>query len=134
MGLWDSKLQEIQGLLDMGLDQKTLGRMSFNQLARMRDKYGQDARVSALLAPYERQAFARQWVRDNPMLAAPSLMAAIPAEQLAKVAGVMPKSGANLQTPASMEQLRRSFIGLGEGLLSHLGQKPYYATDDEQYK
>lgn len=118
--LVDGKLGELQALRKIGLDPKSAAAMSFEDIYNLRQKYGQDMAVSQLLAPYERQAFARQWTRDNPMLAVPSLLAAIPAEQIAKLVGVMPKSGSGVQTPASMEQMRRGFAGLGEGLLSKL--------------
>lgn len=115
MGLFKD---DAQPLAAIGLDPNTLSKMSFDDIYRLRQKYGQNMAVSQLLAPYERQAFARQWTQDNPMIAVPSLIAAMPAEQAAKVLGLMPKSGSGVQTPASPEQLHRGFLGLGEGLLS----------------
>lgn len=74
-----------------------------------------------MLAPYEHQAFAREWTRDNPMLAVPSLAAATPLYYLLKQPLLM-SMGKSLglvgpdATPASLDQLQAGFRGIGQGL------------------
>lgn len=106
------------GLLDLeGLDHATL--------SMMRDKLKGGSPEDQQLAPYEHQAFARQWVGENPLLAAPSLAIASPLYYLAKQKPILVAAqslglvgpGA---TPASLEQLKRSYAGIGQGLMSNL--------------
>ena len=47
--------------------------MSFADIRKLRDQYPDDSPMQAQLAPYEHQAFAREWTQDNPMVAAPAL-------------------------------------------------------------
>jgi hypothetical protein len=68
--------------------------------------------MQRLLAPFEHQAFAREWTRENPYLAVPSLAAAIPVYQGAKLLGL----GGPDATPASLDQLFAGYRGMMEGL------------------
>ena len=86
--------------------------MTHEQLAVLRERAAADPEMQRLLAPFEHQAFAREWTRESPWLAGMSLPAAIPAYQLAKLLGL----GGEEATPASWEQLLRGYRGLGEGL------------------
>lgn len=73
------------------------------------------------LAPAEHGAFAREWTKDQPWLAAPSLAVAAPlyyaAKQkpfvdIAKSLGLVGQDA----TPASLDQLLASYRGIGQGL------------------
>ena len=79
-------------------------------LYRMRAA-AQDRALQDLLAGYEHRAFAREAVADKPWLA-PSLLAATPLYQLAKVAGLTSSRSA-----PSLSQMGQGLLGVGEGLL-----------------
>ena len=64
----------------------------------------------ARIAPYEHRAFAREVVADSPLMAL-SLIAGVPAYQVAKALGI-----ARSRTRPSVEQLKQGYIGIGEGL------------------
>lgn len=100
----------------LGLDDNTLANMSHTELALLRDKFQKQPEIYAALAPFEHQAFAREWTRDNPMLAVPSLTAAIPLQYLAKKIGVMPRMSDAPQSPASFDQFTHGFQGIGQGI------------------
>jgi hypothetical protein len=68
-----------------------------------------------LLAPFEHMAFAREWTRENPWVAVPSLSAAIPLYQLAKLLGVAPDASGTATKP-SLDQLFAGYRGIGQGL------------------
>jgi hypothetical protein len=63
----------------------------------------------SLLAPFEHMAFAREWTKENPWVAVPSLSAAIPLYQLAKLLGYE-------GTKPSLDQLFAGYRGIGQGL------------------
>jgi hypothetical protein len=69
--------------------------------------------MQAQLAPYEHQAFAREWTQDNPLVAAPALSVAIPGYALAKLLGI--QSG---RTQPSWAEMAGGYRGIGQGLLS----------------
>lgn len=99
--------------------------MDHAQLAMLRDKVKPGSAEDQQLAPYEHQAFARQWTQENPLLAAPSLAIASPLYYAAKhpaLIGIAQNLGLVGQgaTPSSLEQLKRSYAGIGQGLLSNL--------------
>ena len=68
----------------------------------------------AILGPLEHQAFAREWTQANPWVAAPSLLAAIPAYTLAKSMGLL-----NTRSPASLDEMASGYRGMYQGLLSN---------------
>lgn len=88
-----------------------LEHMSHAQLLLMRDKLAPDDPRQAEIAKYEHQAFAREWVKENPALATASLAAAIPAYTAGKATGLV-KS----RTPASLDEMTAAFKGIGQGL------------------
>lgn len=106
------------GLLDLNtLDHATL--------SNMRDKVVPGSPEDQALAPYEHQAFARQWTQDNPWLAVPSLAIASPLYYLAKqrpfvAAGQAMGLVGPGATPASLDQLTKSYSGIGQGLAANL--------------
>lgn len=63
------------------------------------------------IAPAEHRAFAREWTQEQPLLAVPSLIAAIPAYSVAKAAGIL-----RARTPASLDEMAEGYRGLGEGI------------------
>lgn len=73
------------------------------------------------LAPYEHQAFAREWVKERPILGTASLAVASPLYYLAKQPGLLglaQKMGlvGEDATPSSLKQLGASYRGIGQGL------------------
>src|SRR5512143_2970901 len=66
------------------------------QLLAMRNALPGDSPDQVPLAGQEHQAFAREWTQENPMLALPSLLFAIPGYSAAKAAGLI-----HSRTPAS---------------------------------
>lgn len=88
-----------------------LEHMSHAQLLLMRDKLPPDDPRQAEIAKYEHQAFAREWVKENPAVAAASLTAAIPLYTAGKATGLV-KS----RTPASLDEMKAAFKGIGQGL------------------
>lgn len=92
-------------------DDTDLARMSLAELTAARDTPGAD---QAKLGPYEHRAFAREAAAQEPLKSAVSLPFAIPAYSAAKALGL---TGKDAQTsPASFEEMKQGFIGLGEGL------------------
>lgn len=99
------------GLLD-DLDHATL--------LNMREKARGTPEYERLAAP-EHGAFAREWTKEQPWLAAPSLAVASPLYYLAKskpLIGAAQSLGlvGNDATPSSLEQLLASYRGIAQGL------------------
>ena len=69
-----------------------------------------DALDQELLAPFEHRAFAREMVKESPVLGSIQMGAAIPAYQLAKLLGL--HGG---RTAPSFDQLFAGYQGLMEG-------------------
>ena len=82
--------------------------LSHEELLRLREREGS---LQELLAPLEHQAFAREWMRANPVSAGVSLPVAIPAYQLAKLLKLV-----GSRTPASLDQLFGGYTGMVEGM------------------
>lgn len=85
--------------------------MSHAALVNLRNSLPADDPRQAELAPYEHQAFAREWVKENPVTATASLLAAIPGYTAAKEVGAV-KS----RTPASLDEMAAAYKGVGQGL------------------
>ena len=85
-----------------------LSELMHDELLRRRDT--SDPLTSDLLAPFEHQAFAREWTKVDP-LAKFALPFAIPGYQLAKLLGLYPSA-----SPASLDQLFAGYTGLAQGL------------------
>ena len=92
--------------------------LTFNQLRQLRDQYPDASPMQDTLAPYEHQAFAREWTQENPLVAAPSLTFAIPGYALAKLLGI--KHG---RSRPSLAEMAGGYRGIGQGLLAYMGQK-----------
>lgn len=63
------------------------------------------------LAKEEHRAFAREWTRENPFLAVPSLLAAVPAYTAAKATKLV-----KTRSPASLDEVLAGYQGIWEGL------------------
>jgi hypothetical protein len=86
-----------------------LDNMSHSDLYQMRDAMPNAADQSNL-APYEHQAFARESVGDNPLMALP-IAAATPLYTAAKALGLV-----HSRSPASLEEIIKAYKGIGQGL------------------
>lgn len=71
----------------------------------------QSAETQKVMGPMEHRAFAREWTKDMPLIAAPSLAAAIPLYTAAKMAGLL-----RTRSPASVDEMAEAYRGVGEGL------------------
>ena len=85
--------------------------LTFNQLRQLRDQYPDNSLMQDTLAPYEHQAFAREWTQENPMVAAPALSFAIPGYALAKLLGI--KHG---RSRPSLAEMASAYHGIWQGL------------------
>lgn len=94
----------------MPLDDADLSKQTFNELYLAREKASPEEQ--ARLAPFEHRAFAREFVRDNPVRNALSLGVAIPAYTAAKALGIIKGT----RSPASLEEVKQGYKGVGEGL------------------
>lgn len=98
----------------LGLDP---AKLSHADLFALREKYKfENPRLYEYLAPFEHQAFAREWTRESPFIAAPSLFFATPAYAMAKGLGFMTNQGE--ATPPSLNQIMAGYRGIFEGLTS----------------
>lgn len=84
-------------------------------LERGRARQANDNTLDQQLAPYEHQAFAREYVGQYPMSGALGVGAAVPLYQLSKLLGIAPESN-GAPTQASLQQLLSGYQGIGEGL------------------
>lgn len=73
--------------------------------------YQRRAKGDQSVAPQEHRAFAREWTRENPWVAVPSLLAAIPSYSAAKRLGLI-----RARTPGTLEEMGEAYRGIGEGL------------------
>lgn len=92
------------------------GRLTHAQLARLRDQYPDNSLMQDTLAPYEHQAFAREWTQDNPLVAAPALAVSIPGYALAKLLGI-----SHGRTKPSLAEMAGGYRGIGQGLAAFIG-------------
>lgn len=93
-----------------------LSAMTHSDLSALRILNQKDSDLYAILAPFEHQAYAREFTSENPVLGAASLAVATPAYALAKLAGMAPKMGSGPQTQPSWDQVSAGFNGIGQGI------------------
>lgn len=82
------------------------------ELFNIRAKLPQDKETQANAAPAEHRAFAREWTKENPLVAVPSLLAAIPLYSIAKATGII-----KARSPASVDEVAEGYRGIMEGLI-----------------
>lgn len=106
------------GMLEeyLGLSEGALDNMPHSQLSILREKLKNVPQIYQALAPYEHQAFAREWTRESPAIAIPSLTAAIPLQYAAKRMGLMPQMSDAPLSPPSINQVTQGFRGIGQGI------------------
>lgn len=97
-------------------EHKPLSEMSWEQLLEKR-RQTTDPEEQARLAPFEHRAYAREYVRENP-LAAPGMAMFAPAYAVAKKLGL-----ARGRTEPSMDQMFAGIEGVGEGLVEAVKDK-----------
>jgi hypothetical protein len=98
----------VQGALSGAPD---YGSMTHAQLVALRASIPNDDPRQSVLAPYEHQAFAREWTQDSPIVAPLSLMFAIPAYTAAKTLGVV-----HARSQPSIAAILDGYKGIGQGL------------------
>jgi len=89
------------------------GQMSHADLLALRASLADSDPRQAQIAPYEHQAFAREWTEANPTVAVPSLAVAIPGYYGAKLLGLI-----GARTRPSFDEVRGGYRGIGQGLLA----------------
>lgn len=95
---------------------KELTNLSHSQLLQLRSYIpDEDQKTHNLVAPYEHQAFAREYTNENPVSGTLGLAAAIPAYQLAKLFGL-----AQGRSAPSMQEVKAGYQGIEQGLLQHM--------------
>lgn len=97
---------------DLSDDQ--LESMDHGALSMMRAKFKQDMNAQDRLAPFEHQAFAREYVKENPVSGAAAMLAAVPMYYAAKLLRIAPK-GDGPQTAPSFDQVSRGYKGIAQG-------------------
>ena len=85
--------------------------MTQDQLLRLRNSLPDNDPRQAMLAPYEHQAFAREYTADNPILGTLGLSVAIPAYAAAKALGLQ-----HARTRPSIAAVLAGYRGIGQGL------------------
>lgn len=114
-------------LAKLALRPEDLDNMDFYRLMAAREQA--DAAGNAQLAPYEHQAYARELTQDNPLNAL-GLAVAAPAYYAAKqpaLIGLAQRLGlvGGNATPADLEQLKRAYRGIYQGLTTK-APTPYW--------
>lgn len=106
------------GMLEqsLGLSHDALDKMPHGRLVELRDQFKNVPSIYNALAPYEHQAFAREWTKEQPALAIPSLSVGIPLQYVAKTVGLMPKMSDAPQSPPSLDQVVQGYRGIGQGV------------------
>jgi hypothetical protein len=69
--------------------------------------------VQGLLSPYEHQAFAREAVQENPLLALPIAAGTLAYQPYKMLMGA--------RSAPSLDQVTRGLTGVGQGLLGYFG-------------
>lgn len=85
--------------------------MSHAELLKLRNSLDPGDPRQVELAQAEHQAFAREWVKENPVTATASLLAAIPGYSAGKAVGLV-----HSRTPASLDEMASAYRGIGQGL------------------
>lgn len=91
------------------------GSMSHMQLLMLRNSLSPNDPRQAILAPYEHEAFAREYTEDNPFLGSIGLSVAIPAYAAAKALGLQ-----HARTGPSIASILAGYKGIGQGIYNRL--------------
>lgn len=85
--------------------------MSNSALMQLRNSLPDHDPRQRQIAPYEHQAFAREWIQDRGWSGVPSMAVAIPGYALAKLLGIQ-----RARTPPSLAQVAHGYRGMGQGI------------------
>lgn len=107
-------LSQLANLDPRNLTDDQLSGMGHMELMALRKMYEKDKKLNVRLAPFEHQAFAREYTKENPVSGTLGIGAAIPLYALAKGAGFMSNGGT--ATPASGAQMAGGYRGIAQGL------------------
>jgi hypothetical protein len=107
-------LSQLANIDPRKLTDEELSQMDHMNLMSLRKLHEKDRNLNTRLAPFEHQAFAREYVKQNPVSGTLGLTAAIPLYALAKSAGFMSNGGT--ATAPSISQVSAGFRGIGQGL------------------
>lgn len=99
----------------MNYTDEELDKMPWDQLIALRKQVENNQQQQNRVANYEHQAYARETVQDNPLMAVP-MAAMIPAYQVYK--GVM--GGA--RSEGGLQQMEAGYKGVLQGLLARLNK------------
>ena len=110
---WDRQITELRGTCVTPYE-----RMTHAELMQLRNSLPDESPLHALIAPYEHQAFAREYTKQRGWGAVPSLMVAIPGYTAAKGMGMI-----GARSPASLTELVKGYKGMGQGIAALLGVK-----------
>ena len=88
-----------------------LHQQSFLSLVDQRNALPRNDPQHAVLGPAEHRAFAREWTKEQPLIAAPALLASIPAYTGAKALGLT-----KARSPASLNEMAEAYRGMWEGI------------------
>lgn len=109
---------DLQGETPLTMDYEThkrLDTMSHSDLMELRNHIPADnQQTQNLVAPYEHQAFAREYVNENPIRGTIALAGEIPAYYLAKMTGL-----ASGRSQPSLQEMAAGYNGIGQGLMQH---------------
>lgn len=86
--------------------------LTHSQLYRLRNSLPDNHPLHAILGPLEHRAFAREWAKENPYLAVPSILFAAPFYSAAKGAGILQG-----RSPASFNEISSAYQGAYQGML-----------------
>lgn len=92
-----------------------LREMPHAELLRLRNSLPPNDPRHAELAPLEHAAFAREWTRENPLVAVPALAVSIPGYSVAKAVGLT-----SARTPGNISEVLEGFRGVGRGLRDYV--------------
>jgi len=88
-----------------------LSNMGWEKMLRLRKKYSGDPMMQQMLAPFEHQAYARQYTQEHPVAGPIAMAVDAPAYQLAKLFGI--KSG---RSQPSLDELFAAYSGIMQGM------------------
>ena len=92
-------------------DLRNAGSLPWIRLRMLRSKYKDNQQMQELLAPLEHRAYAREAVKDSPIMGTLGMGTAIPLYQLKKMFGMQKGT-----TPASLDELFAGYQGIAQGL------------------
>lgn len=110
-----SKIQSSKKL-DKETEEK-LGSMAHSNVFLLRSLIdSNNTKAQNLVGPFEHQAFAREYVKDNPVVGSIGLAIATPLYSLYKA--IKPSAG---RSQAGLQEVSAGYKGIGQGLMQAMG-------------